>query len=296
MSKEHTELKIEEGNAKNMEKDREVRQGRWFSRQPSSTMSKLAFAMYLLDTLAGIGGAIALGITIGAPSRDIIIALVTSLVCTILMATRQRWMQVLSLIIGLYLVYQMCTQPYVLSSLMAPKTDPDGGFGHFVGVVLIAMCALLAVCANLGTVLQTFRWQPQQTPRWLSSVLAGIVGVALGVLLAGSLVQPAVATGTTYVNGIPAVHMSAGAFLQDTVTIPKGSQLILVDDVPAIHIIANGTWQNGKPVQANESGAPSVNNVQISSGTIVIGPFSAAGTYHIYCKIHPGMNLTVIVQ
>jgi hypothetical protein len=285
-----------EKDVKDAEQNERARQERWYTRQPSSAMSKLAFAMYLIDTLAGIGGAIVLGIAVGATSQDIIIATITSLICTVLMATRMRWMQVLSLVVGVYLVYQLCTQPYVLSSLMAPKTDPNGGFGHFVGVVVLAMCALLGVCANLGVVLQHFRWQHQLTPRWLSSVLSGIIGAALGVLLLGMLVQPAMTTGTTYVNGIPAVHMSAGAFLQDSVTIPKGSQLILIDDVPAIHIIANGTWQNGKPVQVSEPGAPSVNNVQISGGNSVIGPFTAAGTYHIYCKVHQGMNLTVIVQ
>lgn len=144
--------------------------------------------------------------------------------------------------------------------------------------------------------LQNFRWRSQQTPRWLSSVLSGVIGAALGALLLGSLVQPAVTSGTTYFNGMPAVHMSAGAFLQGSVTIPKGSQLVLIDDVPAVHLIANGTWQNGRPVQMSEPGAPIVHHVQISSGTIVIGPFTAAGTYHIYCKVHQGMNLTIIVQ
>ena len=27
-----------------------------------------------------------------------------------------------------------------------------------------------------------------------------------------------------------------------------------------------------------------------------IGPFNTAGTFHLYCTVHQGMNLTVIVQ
>jgi plastocyanin len=45
-----------------------------------------------------------------------------------------------------------------------------------------------------------------------------------------------------------------------------------------------------------ESGAPTVNNVQVTSSTVSIGPFITAGTYHILCTVHPNMNLTVIVK
>ena len=274
----------------------EAKQESFFTRQPSSTLNKIAFVMFLIGTLSGVGGAVTIAITSGAPSSDSIIAAITGLICTILVATRMRWLQVVSLVVGVYLLYQIFTQPYVVSSILAPKTDPQGGFGHFVGVVVLAMCVLLAVCANLGVVLQNYRQGSRQTPRWLSSVLSGIVGIAIGVLLIGALVQPAAATGTMYTNGVPTVHMGAGSFIQTSVTLPKGSQLLLVDDVAAVHIIANGTWQNGAVVQTNESGAPTVNNVQVNGGSIEIGPFTTAGTYHIYCKVHQGMNLTVIVE
>ena len=269
---------------------------RWFTRQPVSGLSRLAFWMFFVATLAGIGGSITLAITSGAPSVDMIIATVTSFVCMVLIATRMRWMQVASLVLGFYLIYQFVSQPYVISSLMAPKTDPDGGFGHFVGVVILSMCVLLGVAANIGIILQNYRQGPRVTPRWLAHVMSGIVGLALGALLIGALVQPAAATGTLYTNGVPTVHMSAGGFVQNSVTIPKGSKLLLVDDVAVVHIIANGNWQNGSVVDTNEAGAPTVNNVQISSGSIEIGPFTTAGTYHIFCRVHQGMNLTVIVQ
>jgi plastocyanin len=112
----------------------------------------------------------------------------------------------------------------------------------------------------------------------------------------GAIAQESLATGTTYTNGVSTVHMSAGSFLQSSVTIPKGSKLMLVDDVAALHILANGSWQNGVPKTTSEPGAPRVNNVQVNSGSTEIGPFSAAGTYHIYCEVHQGMNLTIIVQ
>jgi hypothetical protein len=30
--------------------------------------------------------------------------------------------------------------------------------------------------------------------------------------------------------------------------------------------------------------------------TATVGPFSTPGAYHVYCTIHPGMTLTILVQ
>ena len=94
------------------------------------------------------------------------------------------------------------------------------------------------------------------------------------------------------------VHMGETTFLQPSVTISKGSSLNLIDDVPVLHIIGNGSWVNNVAKPAREPGAPTVNNVQISSAgqSITVGPFNTAGTYHLYCSVHLNMNLTVIVQ
>jgi len=99
-------------------------------------------------------------------------------------------------------------------------------------------------------------------------------------------------------GGGPSVHMGETTFLQPSVTISKGSSLNLIDDVPVLHIIGNGSWVDNVTKPAIEPGAPVVNNVQISSAgqSIVVGPFNTAGTYHLYCSVHLNMNLTVIVQ
>lgn len=91
--------------------------------------------------------------------------------------------------------------------------------------------------------------------------------------------------------------MGGDNFEQTSVTLKKGQSLILVNDSGAPHYIANGTWKNGSPDTQKEAGAPTVDNVQISgNATQSIGPFTTAGTFHLYCTIHQGMNLTVIVQ
>jgi plastocyanin len=90
--------------------------------------------------------------------------------------------------------------------------------------------------------------------------------------------------------------MNSTNFEQSSVTISKGSSLTLVDDAAVIHIIQNGSWENGNAKPATEPGAPKVNQQFSGNDTHSIGPFNTAGTFHLYCTVHPGMNLTVIVK
>ena len=120
--------------------------------------------------------------------------------------------------------------------------------------------------------------------------------MVVGAILIAAIAQPGASSGTAFTNGVPTVHMSAGSFDQPSITISKGSKLLLVDDVAVPHVLANGTWQNGVARPASEPGSPPVNNVQVNGTSVVIGPFTTSGTYHIYCSIHPGMTLTIIVQ
>lgn len=119
----------------------------------------------------------------------------------------------------------------------------------------------------------------------------GLVLLALfSVLLAACSIHTA--TGPTG----PTVHMANADFVQHSITIKKGDSLTLVDDVAVEHIITNGSWVNSVPKSAKESGAPTVNVTLNGNDTSSIGPFPEAGTFKLYCTIHPGMNLTVTVQ
>lgn len=97
-------------------------------------------------------------------------------------------------------------------------------------------------------------------------------------------------------GGEPTVHMGASNFVQSSVDVPKGSKLMLIDDGSYLHILANGSWVNGSPKPAQEPGAPTVSNLQVNSGTVEIGPFATAGTFHIYCSVHQNMNLLITVK
>jgi plastocyanin len=93
------------------------------------------------------------------------------------------------------------------------------------------------------------------------------------------------------------VHMNDTKFIAASVTLRKGEHVTLVADTFMPHIIANGTWQNSVPQPARAPGAPAVNALKIDGNEAgTIGPFATAGTFQFYCTIHPGMNLTVVVE
>src|SRR6266581_8196120 len=89
------------------------------------------------------------------------------------------------------------------------------------------------------------------------------------------------------------VHMGQTNFTQSSMTISKGSSINLINDTAATHIIANGRWENNTPKPGAEAGVPTVNNLQFTTAnqSQTIGPFNTAGVFHLYCTVHPGMNL-----
>lgn len=94
------------------------------------------------------------------------------------------------------------------------------------------------------------------------------------------------------------VNMAASTFSPATITIQKGQSITLNNQTATTHIISNGAWNGNTPAPKTETGAPTMSNVMFNSvnETKTVGPFNTAGTYHYYCSVHPGMNLTVTVQ
>jgi plastocyanin len=93
------------------------------------------------------------------------------------------------------------------------------------------------------------------------------------------------------------VKTSTSNFEQSCITLTKGDTLKLVQDQTSFHQFNYGQW-NGttQDPQPAPPGGPKVDGLQLSGPSLDIGPFTTAGTYHIYCTVHPGMNLTVIVK
>src|ERR1700680_1446105 len=127
--------------------------------------------------------------------------------------------------------------------------------------------------------------------------------LAIASILLASCTRPGTPpTASAHNGGTPGgggttVHMGTTNFLQPSITIPKGAMLTLIDDVAVPHILMNGMYDaNGTPKPAKEPGAPTVNVSYAGNDTHTIGPFTTAGTFHIYCTIHVNMNLTIIVK
>ena len=136
-----------------------------------------------------------------------------------------------------------------------------------------------------------------------------VLGIFLAIFALGSIVlagcssQGTTIGSTTTTNGggngncaNGTVHTLVTTFQEACVNVAKGSKLQVVPVVNSLHILDNGSWVNGQQVPMTEAGAPTVSNVQVTAGTVSLGPFTTAGTYHIFCTVHPNMNLTVIVN
>jgi plastocyanin len=94
----------------------------------------------------------------------------------------------------------------------------------------------------------------------------------------------------------PTLKLTAANFLQDTITIKKGESITFTNETTSPHVIANGTWKDGAAQPGAEGGAPTVNLDIPANGSATTPPFETAGTFKLYCPIHPNMNLKVIVE
>jgi hypothetical protein len=239
-----------------------------------------------------------LAISVGFPNNTALLMVTAGqLICAGFAVTGARWMPVLLTLVSGVFLYQIATQPFVAYHLTNPK---EGGFLEFVLDLIITAFVFIAFGASIGGAVQNYAQGSQEAPDWFSTILTAavttVVGIVIGAILIGAIVQPGGPAGTTFTNGVPTVHMSAANFHQSFVGIAKGSKLLLQDDVSVLHILANGSWQNDQPKPMTEPGAPIVDNIQVNGTGVEIGPFTAAGTYHLYCPVHQGMNLTIIVQ
>ncbi|GAC1391674.1 MAG: hypothetical protein NVS4B11_09280 [Ktedonobacteraceae bacterium] len=122
-------------------------------------------------------------------------------------------------------------------------------------------------------------------------IFVGMIAFALmTVLFAACTIVDA-----STLNTGPQAHMGNAAFKEASIAIKKGQKLTLVDDVAVQHIITNGTWNGSAQAPKLEPGAPKV-NANITGGSMAVGPFTQAGTFNLYCTIHGGMQIKVVVS
>lgn len=269
------------------------------ARQKGSVLERTAFWSSFVMTLLLVGFFFIVKAFSGISSQDLIILTIEGLICTVLLLIKNRWVAVVAALAEAYVFYMIWTQPFVVESLSNPK-GPNGGLGHFMGDVLVICSSLLTLVCSVGAAVQQFQFpkgKSRPTPRWYPVVIGLVIGLAFGAMHIGEIsLPPTASTSLAYTNGVPTLHMSASGFLQSSITISKGSKLLLIDDSSEKHELFNGIWQNSTPVIQQEPGAPLVNDLKLSNDSVTIGPFTTAGTFHIFCTLHQGMSLTIIVQ
>jgi hypothetical protein len=215
-----------------------------------------------------------------------------------LVATRWRWTPAFGAMLVILITTLFFSQPQLQYYLTHPVYRP----AFFFTSVFILACAVVAVVGGLSATLQNYRVHDavRPAPSLLRPLLLLLCGVVIGMSLVGLLVvaNPETSGASSTTNGEPTVHLTADNFAQSVVYLPKGSKLLLVNDTNVEHLLENGSWtSSGTAVTRAEQGAPLLHDLASKgSSTLEIGPFNTAGTFHIYCAIHPGMNLTIIVQ
>ena len=169
----------------------------------------------------------------------------------------------------------------------------------FITLITILSFGLVGMVAGITATLQNYRNPGASAPGNLRFLLTSFTTFVVGMMVVSLIVaaNPPTSASSTTTNGEPTVHMSATAFVQNVVLVPKGAKLLLVDDGNVEHVLRNGFWKaDGSQMSSVEPGAPLVKDVTVNGGSVDIGPFATAGTYHIYCTIHSQMNLTIVVQ
>lgn len=230
----------------------------------------------------------------GAIIPPVVMTMGAYLVCIAIVATGWRWAMLFPLVLCTLGIIADFASGYPQFAL----THPSDNRLAFVTFAIIYPLLVMVIVASATKLAQTLRHEAIHAPRWLRPLQAALLGLSLGALLIGVAAKPQTASGSAAGGaGTKVVHLGAMSFAPDIVALHTGDTLTVIDDAAVPHILANGSWSASNQAQpATESGAPVIQNVELNNNTRALGPFTTPGTYHIYCTVHPGMNLTVIVQ
>src|SRR5258708_21322273 len=178
-------------------------------------------------------------------------------------------------------------------------THPGGNVIDFILVVIILAFGLVVGVAGVVATIQNYQSAEPRTPQGLRPFLTALSGIVVGMIVVALIVaaNPQAGSASTNTGGEPTVHIGGAHFVHDIVLVPKGSKLRIVNDSSVEHILQNGRLSaNGTAQTVAEQGAPAGHNVDIKGGDVEIGPFTTTGVFHIYCTLHSGMNLTILVE
>jgi hypothetical protein len=273
-----------------------TRQARRLARNTRSPLSTLTLAALLGNVLLTFVAFLQLLFVNGVVVIPLLVIVMVTGLAAGAVAARWRWAPLLGA--GVALIFSVL--PLAMQQTTYQLTHP-AQFMSFSLMVLGLACALVAIVAGVGATLRNYRGGGGEPglPRWAGLSLSGLAGIVVGMVLVSLMVTAVPQTGAVSPSstGEPAVHMTADNFAQNVVLVPLGSHLLIVADSSVEHVLAYGRWDtSGVPHPLVEPGAPALHPMVMTGGSMEIGPWTTAGVYHLYCTIHHGMNLTIVVQ
>jgi hypothetical protein len=239
------------------------------TRGPLGTLTLIALLGYtLMNVVAFFRALLIEGIFV----PPILVFAVLLLLTTGVVAIRLRWTPLFGAIVTLLTVTITLIQPHNTYVLTHPAQL------EFILLVLASAFGLVAIVAGVGATRRNYRGigHEPRLPRFAGISLSGLAGIVVGMCLVSLIVGtvPQAGTVSTSSNGEPTVHMTADNFVQNVVLVPKGAKLLIVNDSSVEHLLQNGAWDaSGTPHSQVEPGAPTLHNVEITSGSREIGPF-----------------------
>jgi hypothetical protein len=181
-------------------------------------------------------------------------------------ATGVRWASCLGSLVALAAMVFLFVLPLGASALRHPTAN----VARFSELIIVYALAVIALVCGMAATIQNYYRAEQSAPRWLGSLLSGLGGLAVGMIVVALLIAASPQSGptSTTTGGMPTVHMAGSAFLTNVVLVPKGEKLLLVDDDSVEHIIQNGSWtRSGTPQAEAVPGAPVVDNLDIKGSS-----------------------------
>jgi hypothetical protein len=268
------------------------------ARRSYSTLTKVTILALLGNSLAFTAYMLIVLLVFQSFIPEFFVGIVPALLAAGLVTTRLRWAPALGGVAVLLTSTIFLTTPDIQYHLTHPGDSPYS----FIPIVVILACAFIVLLTGVAATFQPSSHvfpSMHATPQWLRPTLTTLSSIVVGMIIISLIVaaNPQAGSATTTTNREPTVHMSSSTFVQNVVLVPKGSKVLMVNDTTVKHILQNGSWTPGGTIDATaEAGAPIVHTVGSTGGSLEIGPFNAAEVFHIYCTIHKGMNLTIVVQ
>lgn len=270
--------------------------GERITSRPLSVFSKT----FLGVLLAHLGILAGLGLFVQQPALFILAGIEAFIAGLTLFGL--RWTAILGSVIGALMLYVFLgVTGFPIHHLTHPKDAfgygvlPALSFLMYIVITGLFWGASMLVITGITSVIHNYFLRGWKDFPWYKAVLTGAICLWIGAIMVGALVQPdppLTALGPTTVS------LQVGSFSQSSITLNKGDKLTLVDSGAYHHNLSMGRWVDGQPVLDNQPGAPALNNQEVNApgATVVVGPFTIAGTFYLLCTIHHNMMLKIIVK